>query len=375
MVCSILETLICIRCLATAPEIWHSAKRLEPSPRFASQRNAHACREHCIKIYTGVAKCFDANRKPLHAVCRLRHAQAGTYVAILRFVMRLCEAITIYLAAGAPFGVNRFLHQSSYQNRARVLLRAAGVILLWPFAAITLFVRMRHARQQALFGESGNLLDTHTEVRIAQAQRHMLASLRMVQELSRELFIKSEEMERAACVARQNIEKYIGLMVAASEVVPDGPPVAHELELCRIAGRTGDDLLLAGRCIHRRNVARLMEHKSRARAELLRALSEMRELLDETGNASLQNVVTTRYVCVALLKFYGHAINLLSLLEDESAATSVARLLDAECRRLRRLESFGLEHASERTAGEEKCTTHRLQQPLTQLPMTTTTQS
>jgi hypothetical protein len=45
---------------------------------------------------------------------------------------------------------------------------------------------------------------------------------------------------------------------------------------------------------------------------------------------------------VAVLRFYGQAINLLSLLEDETAAMRTARLLDAECARLRKLEAVSL---------------------------------
>jgi hypothetical protein len=65
-----------------------------------------------------------------------------------------------------------------------------------------------------------------------------------------------------------------------------------------------------------------------------------------------------RHASVAILRFYGQAINLLSLLEDEGAATKVARLLDAECARLRRLEAASPDRSSEQSTGEEQCKPH-----------------
>jgi hypothetical protein len=129
------------------------------------------------------------------------------------------------------------------------------------------------------------------------------------------------------------------------------------MELCRIAGRRGDDLLLAGRCLHRRNVARLLAHRERARSSLLHALAAVRELMDEA--AARKYATAARHASVAILRFYGCAVNLLSLLEDEAAARATLRLLDAECARLRRLEAAGTERSQEQPPiGEEVCTPH-----------------
>src|SRR5437588_396514 len=59
-------------------------------------------------------------------------------------------------------------------------------------------------------------------------------------------------------------------------------PTPRELELCRIAGRAGDDLLAAGRCVHRRNVTRLLAHRERSRSELVHALADVRDLARNT---------------------------------------------------------------------------------------------
>jgi hypothetical protein len=188
-------------------------------------------------------------------------------------------------------------------------------------------------------------------------------TLRRVQELAMPETDK-DRSERVACVVHESLEKYIGLTLGAGETDGDAPPSEREMELCRIAGRTGQDLLLAGRCIHRRNVARLLAHREQARTDLLHALAEIRELFqDGTGTASSaarDGVQGARHLSVAVLRFYGQAINLLSLLEDEEGARRVARLLDAECARLRRLEALTSERSpeAEHPAGEESCKPH-----------------
>ena len=125
-------------------------------------------------------------------------------------------------------------------------------------------------------------------------------------------------------------------------MLPKGQATGErETELFRLAGRKGEDLLLAGRCVRRRNIRRIVLHQARSRTGLLHALAEVREIVGLV--AATANAGAARHLSVATLRFYASAFDLLSLLEDESAATSVARLLDAECARLRRLEALGLE--------------------------------
>jgi hypothetical protein len=150
------------------------------------------------------------------------------------------------------------------------------------------------------------------------------------------------------------VEKYVGLTLAVAESNPDAPPSEREMESCRIAGRRGDDLLLAGRCIHRRNSARLITHQARSRTELLHALAEIREIAGSTVLST--KAKDAHHLSVASVRFYSHVFNLLSLLEDETAAKGVARLMDAECWRLRRLETFSQQET--RATEEESCTRH-----------------
>ncbi|HEV2764645.1 MAG TPA: hypothetical protein VGV38_16820, partial [Pyrinomonadaceae bacterium] len=57
----------------------------------------------------------------------------------------------------------------------------------------------------------------------------------------------------------------------------------------------------------------------------------------------------------ALLQVCARAVELFSAFDDRRAALAVARLLDAECARLRRLQTSELESAPERATEGELC--------------------
>jgi hypothetical protein len=283
--------------------------------------------------------------------------------------MRFSELITVYLAAGAPFSAQYFLQHGRGANRALKLLKATCIMLIWPLSvSLDLLARRRRAGLSEVSLEDAAM--ERTLALAGQAKEKLLAALYRIQELMREdpYAQPGERLERETRAIRESIEKYVGLTLAAGAVEVNGPPDGRELELCRVAGRTGEDLLLAGRCLHRRNAAQLCAHQSRARTQFLHALATVREFGVEAGTAAPGNTLAARYLSVAVMKFYGHAINLLSLLEDEGAAKGVVRLLDAECARLRRLESDILPDAAEVAAEGEVCTTRHLSPSATQPP-------
>lgn len=271
--------------------------------------------------------------------------------------MRLSETITIYLAAGAPFGVASFLRGQPAASRALTLLKAAGATLLWPLAAgAILFARQRHKGGTTRAGE--RLIDATVGEKVERAGRELLASIYMIYEIAQESSgVEREKMERATCLIRESIEKYVGLARAAVEINSEDVPGRREMELCRIAGRTGDDLLLAGLCIHRRNVARIKGHYGRARAELVHALAGVREVIDSACLDARTNSFLMTRLSQAILESYGRAVEMFSLLDDRRAAMSAARLLDVECARLRRLEASIAAEARATTFGEEPCET------------------
>ena len=294
--------------------------------------------------------------------------QAGTSVAISLLVMRLSETITIYLAAGAPFGVASFLRAQPGGGGALALLKAAGAMLLWPFAASAILL----ARGRHLHGQPGTYrssVDAPAEERVARARRDLLASVYRVYELAQEsAALEPEKVELAVCGVRESIEKYTGLAMAAVEIKMRTRPDSREMELCRISGRTGDDLLLAGLCIHRRNISRINTHLDRARAGLVHALAEMREVLKAPCLNSQSDGRDAASLSEAILASYGRALEMFSLLDDQGAAMSAGRLFDVEAARLRRLEAAIVGGAHDaRALGEERCTPHVSQTVLTGL--------
>jgi hypothetical protein len=290
-------------------------------------------------------------------------------VALRPVVMRLSELAIIYLATAAPFGVAFFLRrQERGAGRALALARAAGVALVWPVAALRFLLRRGRAD-----GADGEEVAGNAERKIERAQRETVNSLRDAEEAMRRAGLLGDAAAgHALYAARECVERYTGLALACADAQPAAGPSEREMELCRLAGRAGDDLLVAGRCVHRRNVTRLVAHRERARADLVHALAAVRELADEPAAAPRRDGEAARAVSRALLQTFARAVELLSLLEDRAAVLSAARLLDAECARLRRLEEGAPADAPK---GGESCTTpaaHRAFATPT-LPTTTST--
>ncbi|MCA1591800.1 MAG: hypothetical protein LC754_03925 [Acidobacteria bacterium] len=293
-----------------------------------------------------------------------------------RAAMRLSELITIYLATAAPFGVAHFLRgQTLRAHDPRSLARAVGVALLWPLTAGLLLINRRAAALNIRARGDGALSTRQDERKIEQAKRALINSLRAVEDLLEQTSgLKNETERHVMFAARECVERYTGLTLAAAEAHADDAPSAREMELCRLAGRTGDDLLLAGRCTHRRNVSRLLAHRARARAEMLHALAAVRETAHTLYPKSPQFISSERPVVEALLHAFARAIELLSLLDDWQAAVSVSRLLDAECARLR-LPLTGSSHdaPSDAAQGGEPCMTPTAHEAfVAPLPQTTT---
>lgn len=251
-------------------------------------------------------------------------------------VMRLSEFIMIYLATAAPFGVARFIQtHAPGQDARRALARAAFAAFIWPLTAFSLFKHLREKTSRPDADEAAE------EARVEEAKRALVNSLRVVEDIVDAPHAPCDKAERHAFyAAREAIERHVGLTLATRGVDASAAPTAREMELCRIAGRTGDDLLNAGRCVHRRNVTRLNAHRERARAELIHALAAARETAINHQPTPKDAAMRAR-VSEALIQAFARAIELLSMLEDRSAALHVARLLDAECAVFGQLKTEG----------------------------------
>ncbi|HEX8475060.1 MAG TPA: hypothetical protein VF666_13605 [Pyrinomonadaceae bacterium] len=305
-------------------------------------------------------------------------------VALQHNAMRLSEIITIYLAAAAPVGVAYFLRHHLNQKRARLLARAAVVAFAWPFTIVAGLLEQRgstHGSDAETRRDGSNAAAAaNTDARVEVSKRASIDALYRIEDLVRSTSgARDEKLRQVMLAARECTERFVGLALAARETDADAasPSISsREMELCRVAGRKGDDLLVAARCIRRRNVARLLAHHERARTELLHALAKMRETCGGLRFAAETDALHARSLSKAVLEALSRAIELFSALDDERAAMSAARLLDAECARLRRLENPFYEDARRRNLeGETTCppkTSTALRSPIEHLPQPTT---
>ena len=291
--------------------------------------------------------------------------------------MLLSELFIIYFAAAAPFGVSRFLSERADGARTRpALRRAALAALAWPVTSIKSLLRRAASRVGATDEVENSAPDGRA---VERATRAAVNALRAVEDQlscevptdgagessDREAHHRSiAEARQALFNARGCVERYSGLALACASTDAGAGPTPREMELCRIAGRAGDDLLVAGRCVHRRNAARLFAHRERARAELVRALSEVRGVVNHqyaarqaSGCGARPRVEGVALLRTALGDALACVVTLASLFEDDATADAVNTLLD-ESRREVRLESRADSAARGGSReGGETCTT------------------
>jgi hypothetical protein len=268
--------------------------------------------------------------------------------------MILSDLFIIYLAAAAPFGVSRFLsEQASGAGTQAALLKGAGAALAWPFTSLLRLVgRASRRGVRTVTSEVGD----PAEQRVERAKRAAVCALRAVEDALEDARAFKDEAGRFALyAAREAVERYAGLALASEGASPEARPTAREMELCRIAGRGGNDLLTAGRCVHRRNVTRLVAHRERASTELLHALDAVRRLAREASAsrrpahfAEQLRAGDAARISEALARALSRVAELLTLLGDRANADAVVRLLGAEP------ERSGVAPSVE---GEEPCTT------------------
>ena len=290
--------------------------------------------------------------------------------------MRAVEIITVYLACAAPFGVASFLRRADGVCGLRRFAFATAAGLVWPFALVTHF-STRERRARRIIRMKKNF--TPRESGFERAERAVLDSLHRLEDEAYETCgpEHSGPTAEAARNARATVERYSGLTLAARPARADGEPTACELEPARVSGRTGADLEIAGRCLHRRNVARLDAHRRSARVELLHAIADLPDNFAASLLARPNDYAASRRLFAALLPVYSRAIEMLQQDGDARGVQTLARLFDDACSRLRRLEAFDRSAAHAAPVGDEPCTPHdrrpttpHLQRTTTRLPAT-----
>jgi hypothetical protein len=329
---------------------------------------------------------------------RAARRAAGTYVALSSCAMRLIEFIIIYLAAAAPVGVIYFLRQPTDARHAAIFARAFVAGLFFPVTLVGYALRLRRDAHGTHTSDTETHEATH-EAKIDTSRKALVAALHNFEDRARDAGGKRAAHTVAAAHAlTATVERYTGLTLALAHAEPEGEPDARELELARVAGRTGDDLDIAGRCVRRRNASRLCERQAQSRIELLHALAELQDALDafndpraahagvsdrtggsaHAGDSDHAGVSSRARACAppsaqtisaTLLRVYERAFDLFMLLEDARGVQSLTRLLDATRARLYRHHDADAAHASRRDpAGEVSCKPQSSQAPSTPRP-------
>jgi hypothetical protein len=288
-------------------------------------------------------------------------------VAITFCAMRLIEFITIYLAVAAPFGVVFFLRRPAHALDARTVAHATVAGLLFPFTLLANALTRRNDVRDAQHTSAST--ESH-ETRIEDSRRTLVAALHNYEDRARE--IAGRGGAHAADAAHDLlaiVERYAGLTLALADADPEAEMSARETELARVAGRDGDDLEIAGRCVRRRNASRLREHQAQSRLELLHALAELHDACDRVGRAHDTSSAAAQHLPAALLRVYERAFDLFLHLEDARGVQSLTRLLDATRARLyRHKDADAARHGS---TGEASCKPHN--SPTTSLTTSPTT--
>jgi hypothetical protein len=269
--------------------------------------------------------------------------------------MRTLETLTIYLAIGAPFGVSYFIHYRIQAGRVVRVAKAHLIAALWPLVVVGYFFKRLFvgASDEPAHGGDGR------EDKINGAWKSFVAAVYQVEDAASLLRdCDREKLERDLRGIRDSAEKFLELSASLATAAPSGQPSERELELLRVAGRSGADLLVGGNCVQRRNAARLEQHHARARMEVLDELTALGERSDAAQLAREANAADLRRLSIAVLGLFGRALDLLSLVEDEAAAMILAQLLNDECKRLRRFASIVKAAEVISGTGDELCTTH-----------------
>ena len=236
--------------------------------------------------------------------------------------MRLIDFIVIYLAAGAPFAARRLVGFSGPRN-ALPVMKSVAYGITWPLSLLNYLSGRSGAGQIAsttcntvspLCGVDAALLRLKDDLNLLSCT------------ISRETDSESSAFEGVINGVRLAVEKYAALTLAVGEMAHDDAPSPHQIELARIAGRTGDDLLIAGICVHRQSLFKLAAQQTKSRNELLDELNRLLGMVYGSADLCQQGSAIARKAQVAVEGFYGSIRRLFKLAGDESTAELVTAL-------------------------------------------------
>ncbi|MEJ7618258.1 MAG: hypothetical protein WKF30_15125 [Pyrinomonadaceae bacterium] len=253
--------------------------------------------------------------------------------------MKLTEALTIYLAVGAPFGAAQFFAARA-QMKSGSFSKAIAYALFWPLVALRPGLSFTAHRETAVFSDEETQLDR----RQLAGRRDFEAALVRVGELAQGA--EHPEARRNFEVSLRTLliaaDQHFHLLVAFRRMSSEDAPIPKATELCRLAGREEEDLELAASCIHRRNTARVDARCAKSADELIEALAHFNEIAGDHHNSAVFSTLAAKLeFAQAKLTLCCLAVEMLSRLDDPAAAVRAFKLVDAACAKLRRLEGLG----------------------------------
>ncbi|MEJ7709782.1 MAG: hypothetical protein WKF84_07950 [Pyrinomonadaceae bacterium] len=219
-----------------------------------------------------------------------------------------------------------------------MLVKAVGMTALWPAFAY----RSTLAWNTGANSTDGMSEEISFESREYEARREFEAALNTVETLVRGTALTDYGREVTIIIRSLliNLDQHFHLMMALPQTLLATASTPKVVELCRLAGRTGDDLEIAASCHQRSSTARTHARCLKSGKELVGALTHLIDKIADDGFAAFPEPAMKRDASQSLLSLCCTTLELLSQLNDLLSVKKVAVIMDAECVRLRRLENF-----------------------------------
>lgn len=188
-------------------------------------------------------------------------ADAGTRVALFLGV-NIFDAIIIYLACGAPFGVYYFLHHREKVDAGHPTLKALLEWVIWPASAVKMIGGSRwfSGRSKANFVPLSEL-DAGQDEKVCEIQKSL-----------EQVFFQGADPAAISIYAfREVFDRYAGLSLAVRS--GSNSPAAPQAEIFHAADH--GNVELASICLNRRNRSLLVNHHTRAREDFIATVDRL----------------------------------------------------------------------------------------------------
>lgn len=176
--------------------------------------------------------------------------------------VNIFDAIIIYLACGAPFGVYYFLHNRERMQAGHLTLKTVLDWVTWPSSAVKMI------GGSSLFSQSaGSNFDALPELDAATDEK----VLEIQKSLERTFFDGPASAPISIYMFREVFDRYTGLSAARRE--GGSASRVPEAEIFRVADHR--NIELASICLNRRNRSLLVTHHNQAREDFIDTLDRL----------------------------------------------------------------------------------------------------